>query len=395
MSFLGYPRADGTAGARNYVLVLPGGLVSTKICEFVNGTRTIITPDVGSGRTKRDRETIARMLVGLGRNPNIAGVIMHDINPGGGYPELGTETIASQIAETGKPVEIISSRQYPDAMDVIGQGVRVARQMVRDASHIRRESFGDGHLSVGVKCGHSDSTSGIAGNPTVGYLFDHIVGEGGTAFFGETTEIIGAEHILAKRGINEKVGRDIIDAARETEERAKSFGEDIRTINPVPSNIAGGISTLEEKSLGAIAKGGTAPIQGVLRYAEAPPGKGLYFVDNWMTQMSIFPGYAAAGATVTLFQLGGGGFRADTLLMPMLGVVSPLLWATANKKSWSSAGESVDFYSGTVIEGEETLEEAGERLCELVRQVASGSMTKTETINYQAPSQAYLLDAPF
>jgi len=395
MSFLGYPREDGTVGIRNYVLVLPGGLVSAKLCEFVDGIRTIITADVGSGRTKHDRETIARTLVGLGRNPNVAAVIIHEISLGSGYPELKSDSLASQISETRKPVEVIGSGDFPDTLKVIERGIRVARQLVRDASHIRREWFDDSHLSIGVKCGRSDSTSGIAGNPVVGYLFDHIVGSGGTTFFGENTEIIGAEHILAKRAINEEVARKIVNVALATEERAKSYGEDIRSINPVPSNIAGGISTLEEKSLGAIAKAGTSPIQDVLQYAEAPRGKGLYFVNNWMTQLSIFLGYAAAGATLNIYQLGGGGFLEDTLLSPSPSVVTPLLWTTANPNTFQAAGESIDFYSGTVIEGKETIEEAGERLCELVRQMASGSLTKTETLKYQDPSQIYLQDSPF
>ena len=395
MSFAGYSRADGTVGIRNYVLVLPGGLVSSKICEFVNGVRTVISADVGGGRTKRDRETIARTLIGLGKNPNVAGVIFHDIFMGSGYPELKPEALASEIAKTGKPVEVISGKESPNALRVIEKGIRVARQMVRDASHRRRERVDDSCLSIAVKCGRSDATSGIAGNPAIGYLFDYVVGKGGTAFFGENTEIIGAEHILAKRAISDEVSRKIVRVAVETEERAKSYGEDIRSINPVPSNIAGGISTLEEKSLGAIAKAGTAPIQDVLKYAEAPAGRGLYFVDNWMSQLSIFLGYAASGATLTLYQMGGGGFLEDTLLSPSLGIVSPLLWTTANRHTYQAAEESVDFYSGTVIEGKETTEEAGERLIELVRQVASGSFTKTETINYQEPSQVYLQDSPF
>ena len=395
MSFLGYPRENDTAGVRNEVLVLPGGLVSSKICEFVNGTRTMITADVGSGRTKRDRETIGRILAGLGKNPNVAAVILHGISLGAGYPELDPNNLAEEIAKTGKPVEVISAGDPPDAYNVIQKGIRAARQMVRDASNIRRERFDDGYLSLGVKCGRSDATSGIAGNPAIGHLYDHVVGQGGTAFFGENTEIIGAEHILATRAVNNEVGKAIVRVALETEERAKSYGEDIRSINPVPSNIAGGITTLEEKSLGAIAKAGTAPIQGVLKYGESPPGKGLYFVDNWMTQLSIFLGYAAAGATITFYQLGGGGFLEDTLLSPNLGVVAPLVWVTANPNTYDTARESIDFYSGAVIEGKETLEQAGDRLVELVRQVASGSMTKTETIKYQDPSQVYLLDSPF
>jgi len=140
---------------------------------------------------------------------------------------------------------------------------------------------------------------------------------------------------------------------------------------------------------------GHARIASILRYAEEPSGKGLYFVDNWMNQLSIFLGYAAAGATLTLYQLGGGGFLADTLLSPTLGVVAPLMWVTANVNTFRAAGESIDFYSGTVIEGKETIEEAGERLCKLARQVASGAMTKTETLKYQDPLQVYLQDSPF
>jgi altronate dehydratase large subunit len=395
MSFFGYPRPDGTVGIRNQVVVLPGGLVSAKICEFVNGVSTLISADVGSGRTKRDRETIARTLVGLGRNPNVAGVILHDIRMGSSYPELGADTLAAQIADTGKPVEVISSPKDQNAFQVLERGIRVAREMVRETSRIRREQVEDGHLAIAIKCGRSDTTSGIAGNPVMGCLADAVVTAGGTVLFGETTEIIGAEHLLAQRAVNQEAAREIIEAALSTEERAKRCGEDIRTINPVPANIAGGLSTLEEKSLGAIAKSGTSPIQGVLRYAEGPRGKGLYFVDNWMTQLSIFLGYAAAGATLTLYQLGGGGFLKDTFLSPSPTGIAPLLWATANRHTMAAAGETIDFYSGTVMDGKETIEQAGERLCALVKEIASGAMTKSETLKYQDPTQVYLLDPPF
>jgi altronate dehydratase large subunit len=278
---------------------------------------------------------------------------------------------------------------------VIEKGIRAARQMVRDASRVRRELVDDSNLSIAVKCGRSDATSGVAGNPVMGYLFDRVVGAGGTALFGETTEIIGAEHILARRAATKKISQAILDAADAVEERAKKSGEDIRTINPIPANIAGGITTLEEKSLGAMYKAGTCPIQGVLNYGEIPPGKGLYFVDNWMSQMSIFPGYTAAGSNLLLFQMGGGGMLYDTLLSPSPGVVAPLLWTTANRTAYRVAKESIDFYSGTVIEGKESIAEAGERLFSLVQDVASGTVTKVETINYADPVQIYLLDTPF
>jgi len=395
MDFLGYERPDGIAGIRNYVLVIPGGLLESKICDFVEGTRTILTADSGSGRTSRDRETIARTLIGLGRNANVASVIVLTTGVGSGYPELDPNRIADEIARSGKRVELIDVVREGGTFKALEKGVRLAREMVRQASSLRRQPFDLSHLAVGVKCGASDTTSGIAGNPVVGNLFDRIVGAGGTAFFGENTEIIGAEHVLAKRGVNEEVSRCVLEVARETEERAKATGEDIRTINPVPSNIAGGISTLEEKSLGAIHKSGSAPIRGVLRYGERPPGKGLYFVDNWMTMTSIFAGYAASGAQLVLFQLGGGGRPGNDLLHTSTAVVAPLMWTTANPNTLALVGDSIDFYSGTVIEGEDTIQEAGEKLLQTVLEIASGTLTKVETIRYTDPVQIYLKDSPF
>ena len=395
MNFLGYERPDGTAGIRNYVLVIPGGFLASRICDFVEGTRTIVTADSGSGRTSRDRETIARTLIGLGRNPNVASVIVHTSSAGAGYPELNPRRLAEQIAESGKRVELIDVIQEGTTFRALEKGVCLAREMARQASMLRRRPFDLGYLSVGVKCGASDTTSGIAGNPVVGHLFDRIVGAGGTAFFGENTEIIGAEHVLAKRGANEEISRRILDVAAQTEERAKAVGEDLRTINPVPANIAGGLSSLEEKSLGAIHKAGSAPIQGVLHYGETPPSRGLYFVDNWMSMGSIFAGYAASGAQLCIFQLGGGGWPGNDLLRTSTAVVAPLMWTTANPKTLAMARSSIDFYSGTVIEGEDTIEEAGEKLLKTVLDTASGTLTKVETIRHADPTQIYLRDPPF
>jgi altronate dehydratase large subunit len=395
MEFLGYPRPDGSAGIRNYVLVIPGGIFSAKVCDSVVGTRTILTADNGSGRTGRDRQTIASTLIGLGRNPNVASVIVHSQSPGAGYPELKPANIAGEIARSGKWVVLIDNVQEGSTLRALEKGIQTARKMVLEASRIRRQPFDLGHLALGVKCGHSDTTSGIAGNPVIGNLFDRIVQAGGTAFFGENTEIIGAEHVLARRGINREVTGKILEVAAETEKIAKSTGEDIRTINPVPSNIAGGISTLEEKSLGAIHKSGLAPIQGVLQYGERPEGKGLYFVDNWMSSVSIFAGYAASGAQLVIFQLGGGGLSGEDLLYTSSAVVSPLMWTTANPKTLAMAPTSLDFYSGTVIEGKETIEEAGERLLRTVLETASGTLTKVETIKYTSPTQIYLKDPCF
>ena len=396
MEFLGYPRPDGSVGIRNYVLVIPGGMVASKICEFVPGTKTIISTKTGAGFTSRNRETIARTLFGLGLNPNVSSVIVQGGSPEAGYPELRTDRLAQEISKSGKRVEIVDAVKEGGTLEAIQKGIKVARELVFEASRARREPFGLGKLSFGVKCGHSDPTSGMVGNPVVGFLFDRVVEAGGIAMFGETTEIIGAEHILARRAVSRQVGDEILARARFIEEQALSTGEDIRTVNPVPDNIAAGISTLEEKSLGAIYKAGHQPIEGVLDFAERPKKSGLYFVDNWMAIPSIFVGYAASGAQLTLFQHGGGaGAPNNHILDPSPAVVSPMLWTSANPVTYAQTKGSLDFYSGTVIEGKETLEQAGERLVKWVLEIASGTLTRGETINYEEPIEIYTLDPVF
>jgi len=395
MSFLGYLRPDGSVGTRNYVLVIPPGIIAKSIGDFVAGTRTFQNVDHGSGRTANDRERIARVLIGLGRNPNVASVIVHAASPGVGYPELTAERISDEIAAGGKRVEVIDPAKDGGVYGTIAKGIQLARMMVYEASKLRRVEVEDRHLCVGVKCGYSDTTSGIAGNPAVGYLFDKIVRAGGTAFFGETTEIIGAEQALAKRAATRDVSTAILDAVARREALAKSTGLDIRTVNPVPANIKGGISSLEEKSLGAVHKSGTAPIQGVLQYAERPKGRGLYFVDNWMGSLSIFAGYVAAGANLVLFQIGGGGLTGRTLLEGSPSVVAPFLWCTANPKTYAMAEDNIDYYSGTVIESKEDPETAGERLYRTVIDIASGTLSRSETLLYSDPVDLYLEEPRF
>ena len=390
MSFLGYIRSDGSVGTRNYVLVIPQGIIAKSVCDFVAGTKTIDSVDHGAGRTANDREQTSRLLIGLGKNPNVASVLVHAASVGAGYPELRPERLADEIASSGKRVEILDPAKDGGTYGAITKGIQLARRMVYEASKLRREKVEDEHLCIGVKCGSSDTTSGIAGNPAVGYLYDKIVAGGGTALFGETTEIIGAEQALARRAATPEVAEQILRAAAIQEERAKATGLDIRTVNPVPANIKGGISSLEEKSLGAIHKAGTAPIRGVLKYAERPARKGLYFVDNWMGHLSIFPGYVAAGANIVLFQLGGGGVSGRTLLDGSPSIVAPFLWATANPKTYATATDSIDFYSGTVIEGSETPDEAGERLYRTVIDIASGTLSRSETLYYAEPVDMYL-----
>jgi len=394
LEFLGYRRSDGSVGIRNHVLVLPVGwrwtMLAMNIINTVRGTNTLLTTAGGGGRTQRDNDTIRRMYEGLGRNPNAAAVLVvggkstSPDYPGFGVPQLDAYDIADAISATEKPVEVIDVLKEGDYFEALRKATRQAREMAISASRMKREPCGLSDLTIGVKCGYSDATSGVAGNPTIGWLFDRIIEGGGTTFFGEHSEIIGAEHVLAKRAATPEVAEQIIAVARRREELALSTGQDLRTINPMLFNIAGGIMSVEEKSLGAIKKTGTTPIQGVLRYAERPGGKGLYFMDAWMF-LSIFLGFASAGSNLNIFQVGGAGAQA-MLKSPMSschGVVAPLMWSTGNPNTYASAGpENIDFSSGPVYQGTETVEEAGERLLNTILEIASGRLTTAETLRH-------------
>ena len=392
MKFLGYQRPDGSVGIRNHVLVIPSllhGFISSQICSMVQGTKTISIPSGNfEGHTNRDREKADRTLIGLGLNPNVASVIVDNE-----YRSL--LPISEEIAKSGKRVVTLDSKIDGGTFGSIGKGVQIAREMVVAASKMRRQEFDMSHLTLAVKCGGSDATSGIAGNPVVGNVFDRIIEAGGTAMFGENTEIVGAEHVLAKRAVNDAVAKRIIKAADDIDAAVQSTGEDLRTINPTQGNKDGGLSTIEEKSLGAIHKSGTKPIQDVIEYGERPQGKGLYWCDN-NPGMNIFTGYAASGAQILFQSTGTTSFPSNyDLLLTSPGIVSPLLFTTANPRTVELAPTAIDFYSGTVLEGADTIESAGEKLLRLVLDVASGTMTNVETFSHQNPTSFYLKDPVF
>ncbi|RJQ51535.1 MAG: D-galactarate dehydratase [Desulfobacteraceae bacterium] len=393
--FLGYARPDGSAGIRNHVLVLPVqrqmNIVAKKISETVPGTRTLIYPGE-LGRPRNDRLVIYRTLTGLGLNPNTASVLVIGSRRQAGYDELKPDLIIGTISASGKRVEVLMLAEEDGFYNALGRGIKIARDMVREASRTLRTPFGLEHLMLGVKCGMSDSTSAICGNPTVGKVFDALIGAGGRAVFSETTEVIGAEHILAKRARNAKVAGKLLEAVKRTEEKAKLTGEDIRKTNPIPENIAGGLTTLEEKSLGAIVKAGTAPVEDVIQYAEQITKPGLYFMDAWMSSLSLPTGYAASGAHLFLYQMGGQGVPGREFPAPAVssGVVIPIMYLTGNSKTYERACDTIDFSSGSVLDDLETLDEAADRLLNEILTVASGARTKAETIRFDDPIELYL-----
>jgi altronate dehydratase large subunit len=393
--FYGYPREDGSVGIRNHVLIVPVQRVlnalASQISSLVSGTEAIITTGE-SGRPKPDREVVRRTLIGLAANPNTAAVLLLGPNRSSGYKELTAEGLYQAIQGTGKRIEMLLVEDEGGFYESLGKGVRLARELSQWASRILREPFDPSRLCIAVKCGMSDATSGIAGNIVVGNLFDRVISGGGAGIFSETTEVIGAEHILVKRAENEAVADALLQAVKATEDKARSTGEDIRSINPIPENIAGGISTLEEKSLGAILKAGNSPLKGVIEYAQRIPGKGLYFMDAWMSSLSLPTGFGAAGANLMIYQMGGSGLTGFYPPMPAYnsGVVIPILYMTGNSDTFVRAQDNIDFNAGTVLEKKEDWRDAGERLLDLVLSIASGAKTKVETFKYRDPVELYL-----
>lgn len=311
--FWGYRRSDGRVGVRNHVLILPTIICATQaarqITELVHGTVSFIHQH-GCAQVGVDYDQTFRTYVGLGNNPNVYGVVVLG---------LGCEThqgrsVAAEIAKSGKPVELVSIQDHGGTLMAIAQGAKIAARMVQDASAEMREICDISELIVGTECGGSDACSGLSANPAVGVVSDMIVDAGGTAILAETTELIGAEHLLANRAADEKVAKRVYEVIHAMENRAFfSMGVDIRTGNPSPGNIKGGISSLEEKSLGAVGKAGSRPLQELIDYSQPPTKKGLVWMDTPGHDIEQLTGMVAGGAQVVLFTSGRGTLRARRL----------------------------------------------------------------------------------
>ena len=395
-TFLGYERPNGYAGARNYVLIMPINrslnFIASNVAKMTRGTRHFEIP-AETGRPAKDRETIARTMAGLMNNPNVGCILLMAVKPSSSsaYRNMSDVRFIEEAKKTGKPWRIVYLTEAGGSYALLGETLRVARELIVEASAMRRTPCPLSKLAVAVKCGTSDATSGIAGNPCVGAAFDRIVKAGGTAFWSETTEIIGAEDIVAARAASPEVSAKILAAAARWEEKARSTGEDIREINPIPANIAAGISTLEEKSLGAIAKSGSCPIEDVLDYGEQPKGHGLYFIDSWMSSLSLPRCFAASGAALVLYQMGGGAMPNHPM-MPAINptVVSPFLYVTGNALAYSRSPDNFDFDSSAIMTKAAPIDDEGERLLDHLIDIASGTCTKMETLDYAEQLEVFM-----
>jgi len=372
MSFLGYHRLDGSVGVRNYV-----GIISTVSCandvtwwisQQVKGT-TRFLHQAGCSQMPSDLEHTTQTLISLGRNPNLAAVLLVSL----GCEGVSVERIREGIAKSGKPVEKVVI-QRTGATVATKEGITIAQRMVAETLKLTQKEFDDSHLIIGVKCGASDTTSGLAANPAVGATCDLIIDHGGTCVFGETTEFLGAEHILIRRAVNPHVAAKILEIVERMEKRAIARGGDMRGGQPTAGNIAGGLTTIEEKSLGAISKGGTKPIQGVYEYGERVEGKGLFIFDSPGREPEFLTALAAAGVQIALFTTGLGAPQGFPFI--------PVIKITGNPVTFKRLEEHLDILVELTHGTGSGLKATGKRIFREVLEVASGKQTKAEMMGY-------------
>jgi altronate dehydratase large subunit len=369
--FLGYMRPDGQVGVRNHLLVLSAtgltGPTGRRISQALRGSLFVAMPYDG-GLLGEDRDAQIRSLIGFGVNPNVGAVLMIGGNP----PKL--KHLAREMLKSGKPVVSISLDECNhDAITLTERSIRAGAKLMVEISKQRRVSCPLSKLFLGLECGRSDPSSGLVSNPLLGMMADWIVDEGGKAVFGETTEWLGAEHLLAKRGVTPVVEQAILDAVLDNETRATEAKIDLTGDNPGPTNIAGGLSTIEEKSLGNIAKSGSRPIQSVLKYAEAPASQGLHAMHAASYAPESISGFTASGANLILFTTGLGN--------SFVNLISPTIKISANPDTEVRIKEQLDFTCADVFSGEVLIEYAAPRFFKLIIDVASGTKTWGEVLS--------------
>ncbi len=369
----GYARSSGPAGARNYVAVIPTvgcvNEIARRIADAVPEARPMLHHH-GCCQLPTDVSIVTEVLTGVCLNPNVGAVVL---------VSLGCESVtAEQIIEMvkpEKPVDMVRVQTMGGITAATQNGIDATRRLASGLSAARVETPVADFI-VGVKCGASDTTSGLASNTAVGAAVDLLVTAGGTVVFGETTEVIGAEHILVRRARNDQVARKLLDCVGAMEARANAMGVDMRGGQPTEGNIRGGLTTIEEKSLGAIVKSGTLPVDDVVRYGERPKGPGLYFMDSPGREMEFLTGLASVGCQVMLFSTGIGAPQGFPL--------APVIKISGNSTTCRNLGEYIDIDVSGIVDGMETVEEAGARIYDQILSVFSGELVKAEILGYDS-----------
>lgn len=371
--FPGYRRENGRVGVRNHVLILPLDDISNAACVAVaNNIKGTLAVPHAYGRLQfgEDLELYWRTIIGAGCNPNVAAVVVIGIEPG------WTEKVVEGIRETGKPVSGFAIERNGD-LKTIEAASRKALEYVQWASELQKVECSADELYVSIKCGESDTTSGLAANPAVGEAITKLVNMGATVSFGETSEITGAEDVVRERAATKEVGDQFYKTWSEYNDFInENKTSDLSDSQPTKGNIAGGLTTIEEKAFGNIQKlGKELKYVGVLKPAEAPSGKGLWFMDTSSAAAEAVTLWMASGAVIHLFPTGQGNVIGNP--------IEPVIKLTGNPLTVETMSEHIDLDVSDILQGKMNLEEAGDALLEVIRRTAAGRITAAEGLGHE------------
>ena len=369
----GYRRENGRVGIRNHVLVLPLDDLSNSACEKVAcGVKGVKSIPHAYGRLQfgEDLQLFFRTMIGTGANPNVAAVVVIGIEP------EWTGIIVDGIAETGKPVAGFSIERQGE-FKTVEQACWKAYEYLQWASELKREEADLNEIWVSTKCGESDTTSGLASNPTVGNVFDKLVAAGATCSFGETSEITGAEEVCKQRAATPEVGEQFMAIFNKYQEMINRYKtDDLSGSQPTKGNIRGGLTTIEEKAFGNLQKiGKQCRYVGCLDKAETPTGPGLWFMDTSSAAAEAVTLWAAAGFVAHLFPTGQGNIIGNP--------IEPTIKLSANPLTCSTMREHIDYDCSAILRGEMTLDQSGDGLLDLLRRTCDGRLTAQELLGHE------------
>jgi altronate dehydratase large subunit len=374
--FLGYPRPDGRVGARNHLLVVPtvicASVVAERVAAAVAPVGTALPHTAGCGQLGPDMHLTHETLAAYCGHPNVGAVLVIAL----GCEQVVAQQLAESARKAGKPSQVVAIQSEGGTVRATARATEIAQTMVAELSRAQRETCDISSLILSVKCGGSDYTSGLASNPALGRVADRLVDLGGSAVLGEIAEIMGAEHLLAARAPNPETAGRLLRVINRVESEAMALGLDIRGTQPSPGNIRGGLTTIEEKSLGATHKGGErTPLADVVPYAGRITRKGLTVMDTPGLDVESVTGMVGGGAQVVVFTTGLG--------TPTGNPIAPVIKITGNARTAASMADNIDLDVSGVLEDRETLDAAAGRLFDEVLAVASGKETATERLGFR------------
>jgi altronate dehydratase large subunit len=376
-SWLGWPRSDGRKGIRNLVLVIYtvecASHVAHAIAQGEEDVHVIGFPGC------YDNQYAVRLMLALGRHPNVGAVL----SVGLGCEYTRPDKIAEVVRATGRPADSFYIQNQGGTRNSIETGKTIVRKMRQEIGAIVKVPMRLADLTIGCECGGSDGTSGLAGNPLVGTFFDRLVDAGGTAIFEEVVEMIGLKPIMLSRAAS-ATARAQIDHAYE---KAVRYCQAVRQFSVSPGNFAGGLTTIEEKSMGAFAKSGTRPIQGIIKVSQAPPAPGLWLMDSVPDDHFMSFGYTNPNDTEGIMDLISGGAQIVLFVTGRGSVIgspiAPLVKITGNSQTYKRMSDDMDFDAGRILSGEISMLAAADELLKMILSIAAGQRSKPEALGHR------------